>query len=373
MKTHRPLKVIVVGAGVVGSTIAYHLAQRDAQITILDAGEPGWPASLISFAWVNARDKDPRYYHDLNRRSLDMWYRLVQRLGGDICTFGGEMRWTTTATGASVLKARVRQLQSWGYPIRALNPHEIHTLEPDVVKGEVTGGSYTESEFHVDAPAFIESCLSAAIERGAKLQRQAQVIGLKTGSDEGKTTVAAVVTNRGELPCDVVVLCGGADNAKLANYAGLNLPVGHTFGATIITEAVNPIFKRVAILYTPRDRQPAMNIRQLKNGSVMIHGGSHNESIGRNNQDVESLVEAATEYLPDLRKARIKEVRRGRRPMPKDGHPILGFPEKVPNLYLASMHSGFSLAALVGEFAATEIVDRARIDILAPFRLERFL
>ena len=373
MKTRKPLKVVVVGAGVVGSTITYHLAQRDVEITILATGDPEWPASLISFAWVNARDKDPRYYHDLNRRSLDMWYRLAQRLGGDICTFGGEMRWTTTATGASELKARVHQLQSWGYPIRALIPAEVHALEPDVATGEITGGSYTELEFHVDAPTFIESCLSAAIEHGARLERHTKVVGLKTTSHESRTTVLAVVTNRGELPCDVVVLAGGADNAKLASYAGLDMPVDHTFGATIITEAVNPIFKNVAMLYTPRDRQPTMNIRQLKNGSVMIHGGSHYESIGRNNQDVESLVEAVSEYLPHLRKARIKEVRRGRRPMPKDGHPILGFPDAVPNLYLASMHSGFSLAALVGEFATTEIVDQARIDILEPFRLERFL
>ncbi len=108
----------------------------------------------------------------------------------------------------------------------------------------------------------------------------------------------------------------------------------------------------------------------------MIHGGSHggdqDESMGRTDQDAEYLLESAAEYLPGLRAAKIKEIRRGRRPMPEDGHPILGFARAVPNLYFAAMHSGVSLAALAGEFATTEIVDGARIEVLEPFRVERF-
>lgn len=58
--------------------------------------------------------------------------------------------------------------------------------------------------------------------------------------------------------------------------------------------------------------------------------------------------------------------------MPADGLPILGFSQSVPNLYFATMHSGVSLAPLVGEFATTEILDGARIDLLEPYRVERF-
>ena len=58
--------------------------------------------------------------------------------------------------------------------------------------------------------------------------------------------------------------------------------------------------------------------------------------------------------------------------MPRDGLPILGFTPSAPNLYLATMHSGVTLAALVGECAASEILDGADIDFLAPYRLARF-
>ena len=58
--------------------------------------------------------------------------------------------------------------------------------------------------------------------------------------------------------------------------------------------------------------------------------------------------------------------------MPLDGYPVLGFPRAVPNAYLALTHSGVTLAPLVAELAALEIVDCARADVLEPYRPDRF-
>ena len=372
------LRVVVIGAGVIGSSIAFNLSRRDVRVTVVDANEPGKAASLVSFAWANGRDKSPHYYHDLNRRSVDMWYRLAKRLGDiDAFTWGGEMRWSATEEGAQELEARVEELQSWGYPVRLLSPSEVRELEPDIETGDVAAASFTDIEFHVDTPTFVRACLAKATQRGAEVLTMTEVVGLRLGQAGNQTTVEAVQTDKGELPCDAVVLAGGADTAELAAHAALEVPFGHTFGATVITEPVEPAFRNVAVIFTPRESQPMMNIRQLKDGSVMVHGGSHgadqDESIGRTDEDAESLLSSAGEYLPVLRASQIKEVRRGRRPMPQDGRPILGFARSVPNLYFAAMHSGVSLGALVGEFATTEIVDGARIELLDPFRVERFL
>jgi glycine/D-amino acid oxidase-like deaminating enzyme len=62
----------------------------------------------------------------------------------------------------------------------------------------------------------------------------------------------------------------------------------------------------------------------------------------------------------------------GLRPMPEDGKPVVGFAPDLPGLYLATMHSGVTLAAAVGRFAAMEILDGARIELLEPYRAERF-
>jgi len=75
---------------------------------------------------------------------------------------------------------------------------------------------------------------------------------------------------------------------------------------------------------------------------------------------------------PALAAAQAIPVPVGYRPMPRDGFPVLGYPEPVPNLYLALMHSGVTLAPLVGELAAMEIVDGAWVQLLDAYRPERF-
>ena len=62
----------------------------------------------------------------------------------------------------------------------------------------------------------------------------------------------------------------------------------------------------------------------------------------------------------------------GFRPLPKDGHPILGFPEGAPELYLTVMHSGVTLCPVVGRLASIEILDRVDVELLEHYRYERF-
>ena len=68
-----PKKVAVVGAGIMGAAIAWRLARRGVDAVLIDKGQPGHGASSHSFAWINAGAKEPIGYHNLNRRSLEMW------------------------------------------------------------------------------------------------------------------------------------------------------------------------------------------------------------------------------------------------------------------------------------------------------------
>lgn len=119
-----------------------------------------------------------------------------------------------------------------------------------------------------------------------------------------------------------------------------------------------------------------MNVRQFPDGAVMIQGNGHSnyDDGDRGHTDAEAaqiLAEAATVVLA-LQGAQLQEIRRGRRPIPQDGQTILGFAPQVSNLYLATTHIGVTLAPLIGEFAAIEIVDQVAIERLRPFRLEHF-
>lgn len=371
------LRVAVVGAGIVGASIAFHLAERGVRVSIYDSAEPAMAASRASFAWINARDKNPHGYHDLNRRSIDMWERFARRLGGDIgLRWGGELRWSATEAGANDLRERVRELQSWGYPIRELSGEEVAEMEPGLAPGELTAASFTEIDGQVDTGRVVAACLVAAAARGAELHSGSEITGLRlVPSPGGRSVVEAVETTAGDFTYDTVALAAGTGTTALAASAGIELPQLHSPGATVVTEPVAPVFSNVIAIHTARDLPPEhlMNIRQFESGAVMIHGGTHSGSIAdSSNEDAEQLLSDAVRFLPALEGARIAEVRRALRPMPEDGHPVVGFSEAVPNLYFAVTHSGVTLAPLIGELAATEIVDGARIDLLAPYRVERF-
>ncbi len=374
---HKP-HVVVVGAGILGASIAFHLTLHGAQVTIVDAGEPGQGTSRVSFAWLNAYGKTPFHYHDLNRRSMDMWERFARRLGGNIdLTWGGELRWSVTPAGAEELAARAKTLQAWGYPTRSIDAHEIRALEPDLQVDHMTAASYTSIEGHANTGQVVQACIMAAGKRGAELRTKAPVTALQLGRcRSGDAIIETVKMGDDAIPCDVVVLAGGADMASLAGLAGVELPLYHTFGATILTEPIPPIFKTIALLHSPRDRQPLVNFRQFTDGAVMIQGGvpdnTQEGDRGHTDDEVDQIVADAGEVLPALKGVKIKEVRRGRRPIPRDGEPIIGFSPTVSNLYVATTHSGVTLAPIIGEFAAIEIAEGARIDLLQPFRLERF-
>lgn len=376
--THHTPHVVVIGAGILGASIAFHLTLRGAQVTVVEAGEPGQGASRVSFAWLNAYDKNPFPYHDLNRRSIEMWERFKRRLGGDIdLVWGGELRWSVTPEGADTLTARARVLQAWGYPTRLIDAAAVRGLEPDLDIGEMTAASYTDIDGHVNTADVIRACIAAAEARGAELRTQAPVTGMQfSQTGAGTSRVEGITVGEQTIPCDTAVLAGGPDMPALAGLAGVDLPLYHTFGATLLTEPTPQLFKHIAVLHPAHDRPPTVNFRQFSDGVVMIGATApDNQRDGdraRTDDDVAQIMSEAAAILPALRGVRVQEVRRGRRPIPRDGESIIGFSDTIPNLYVATTHSGVTLAPIIGEFAAMEIVDGVTVDLLQPFRLARF-
>ena len=371
----KKLRIVVVGAGIVGASIAYHLSHRKGvAVTVLEQDEPCAGASGHSFAWLNSFGKDPVSYHHFNRRSMDIWDRFARRLGGDLdLHWGGELRWEYTPERAGALRQRIKQLQAWGYPIRVIPSDELQELEPSLSPGPVMTASFSEIDGRVDPLKVIDACLQRACEAGAAVHTHTPVDKLcldKRGSIE------SVSTPNGEIGCDVVVLANGTATTELAATAGVHIPQQYSPGVVVRTDPQPPILKNVSVLHLPpidEDRHE-IHLRQSADGTLAIGQGSQ-ESVDRDDsqEHADDLLSRAIHYLPALAGARAIPKPVGYRPMPIDGLPVLGFCEAAPNLYVALMHSGVTLAPLVGELATVEIVDGAHVEMLAPYRPERFI
>ena len=366
-------KVVIVGAGIIGATLACHLSQRDGiDVTLLERDIPGSGASGHSFAWANAFGKDPREYHTLNRRSLDMWYRLAHQFDTDIgIHYGGEMRWENDPQRATQLRERVRQIQTWGYPCRLITSDEMLSLEPHLHPGTVLAASLSEADIHIETDTFTNVCLRRAREAGAIAYPQTRVTDFVIRD----SNIAAVETTNGEFSCDVVVLASGVQTTELASLVQVHIPQQRSPGVVIKTTPCAEVLHNVAVIHAPSkdEKHQHLHLRQLSDGSLRIGQGTQ-EGINRDDsqQHADALLERARAYLPAIADAKAIPTPIGYRPMPLDGFPVLGFAKAVPNLYIALMHSGVTLAPLVGEMAMLEIVDDVRVDWFDAYRPERF-
>ena len=366
------MRVAVVGAGVVGGAIAFHLARRGAEVTLIDAGEPGMGATSHSFAWINSFGKEPRAYGGLNRRALDTWDRFARLLDADIgLRWGGHLTWAASDDDAQALARNVARLQSWGYVARMVGEVEMRRLEPGLRPGIVKAAAYSDNDGHVQGTRVAQTCARRVSQMGGSVMSGSPVTGLVMHAGR----VTSVQLHGGALPCDAVVLAAGVATASLAEMAGVYVPQEESPGVVVRTEPLPPVLRSVAALYAPppgSGGQP-VHLRQSTDGAVLLGEGSQ-ESLARDDspEHAAEILARASAFLPALRSATPIPVPVGYRPMPIDGLPVLGFTRAVPNLYVALMHSGVTLAPLVGELATMEILDGARIDLLEHYRPERF-
>ena len=368
------LNVIVIGAGILGSVISYYLSVRGANVTLIEKNEPGDGASQVSFAWINSRDKHPSEYHELNRKSVDIWSGLNNRLGNKIgLKTGGEIRWTITDSGAVNLNKSVHLLQSTGYPVFLIDKSELQSLEPNLISESLTAASYSPNEMTVEPVRVIQECINLAGKSGSfELITGTEVKGFVLDQN---SHVKSLITTSGEMECDYIISAVGADTTDLLSDYGVNIPRLHSPGATFFTEPVDNIFTTVSAIHTPRDRKDVlMNIRQLLDGTVQIHMGTDKSpSTSDLKYNDENVLELATHYIPSLYGTKIVEKKQALRPMPIDGQSVIGFSDKLDNLYIIMTHSGVTLAPLIGEIASIEVLEGARVDFLSNFRPGRFI
>lgn len=363
------MRVAVIGAGIVGASVAFRLARGGARVWLIDGGRPGGGTTSASFAWVNANQKLPRDYFDLNHAGLEEHLRLREELGGAPWLYPtGNLVWTTDKARQEGLEARVERLSSWGYAAEWRTAAEVNRyLEPNLkLSSPDLPIAYFPEEAWVDAPQLAGALVRLATDGGAEVRFGAAVDSIQTRAGR----VSGVHLDGGEsIPVDTVVNAAGPGADRIAALLDLPLPMAPSRG----------LLARLAVEGDPLGRLAhgdRVNLRPDGSGHLLAHHESVDQKLRDGTDDPQSLGEEllgrAREILPALRNARVIETRIGVRSIPEDGRSCVGIVSAVPGYYEAVTHSGVTLGPLIGELLTKEILTGEVDPLISPFRPDRF-
>ncbi|MDH3692925.1 MAG: FAD-binding oxidoreductase, partial [Gammaproteobacteria bacterium] len=351
------MRVVIIGAGIIGASIAYHLARRNADVTVIERDQPASVATAKSFAWINASYDNPKPYYKLRFQSMLEYPRLQRELDGALkINWGGSLLWEDETEHITQF---VNEHRRWGYSVRLIDRKEFQALEPHVVDPPAQA-AYAELEGSVDPVHATKVLLSAAENIGVRTFCESPV----TGFDVKSNHIRGVLTRQGHFEADYVVLAAGVDTPTLASELGVDIPLVDSPGLLIHTKPVRPIINRLVL-------SPGVHMKQQSDGRIVA-----GEDFGGGDVDIDPnelarrILKRITERLLGLENIELDRISVGWRPLPKDHMPIIGFASSVKNLYVSVMHSGVTLAPIVGRLAANEILDGETVDLLEPYRPE---
>ena len=371
-------RIVVVGAGIVGASIAYHLAKRGADVTIIDKDGSAEHASGSSFAWINAiYHKQPFSYHLLSRLSV-LTHRSLQAELNLPVRWGGSLVWYDSPQEQQRLAEAIARQQSYGAPVHMIEQGDAQDLESQVRFGAAERIAYAELDGAMHAAATTKLLIEGAQKMGAVARYPLAFQGVVSK----RGTVRAVTTSAGELAADHVVIAAGIDAESIAKDLGVSLPQVPRPGIIATSKPMPRLIHRVIVA-------PGIHIHQRDDGRVVMGEEAGAPDTVEHRQRLQNRprtypdpatandhglrIRAIGERIvPALANARLEKVTIGWRPIPLDGHPVIGAYTQLPNVYFAVMHSGVTLSAIAGQLAAIELLDGVRSTLLEDFRPQRF-
>ena len=358
-------RVVVIGAGILGCSIAVHLVDRGVRPVVIDPDRPGQGTSTGSFASISAFGKDPAAWFQLACAGMSGWSRFAGRIGGDVgLRRAGEVRFASDPEAGRLLARQVADARGRGYPVRPVDADELARLLPGARIGQVTAASFAPNDGQVEPPLVLAACRATLAEAGARFVTGRARVHL---DDNGVRVEAGSEVLRPQT----CVLAAGAEAVQVAAAVGLEVPTVASPGMLAQTRPLAPLTDRV--VYLPGGPGPAVHLRQRADGSVLV-GERTQETLATNPglAHARALLAQAARFFPPLAGAGVDKWWLAYRAMPSDRLPIVGRLPWLDSLYLAVSHSGVTLAPVLGRLIAAEVATQTSDGLLAPFRPARF-
>ncbi len=363
--------VVIVGGGVIGASIAYHLSLRGAGRVIvlerdrLGSGSTGKNAGGIRLQFsteVNVR---------LSQRALPRLEAFKDEMGVDPAFH--QVGYLFLITEERDVAPFERSLALWhqlGVPAKRLSAAEAHVLFPEVRVDDVRFATFCGKDGYADPNSILQGYVARARDRGVEFREGAEVTGIEL--DGGR--VAAVRAAGDRIACPTVIDAAGAWGARIGAMAGVALPIAPLRRHIFVTAPVPGL-----------DREFPLTIEfasglyfHRESGGVLLgmadpaDGPGFDDSV--NWDFLPTVVERALERLPILERATVKTGWAGFYEDTPDKHPILGTIDEVPGFISAAGFSGHGLmhAPAAGEVIAQVVCgEPTSVDITA-LRFDRF-
>ena len=363
-------EVIIIGGGIQGISLAYHLAERGLtdvcllETEMLGSGASGKSASVIGHAFQSESCLP------LTRWSFEALMRFEQEIGVSpgyepigCLLIGGPQ-------GMAELGQRHQLLQGTGIENRLVDLEEIGRLVPGLNLAGIEGGLYLPRDGGLDPHSIMMGYAGQARRRGVRFEEGVEALGLiqKNGRLRG------VLTTAGPIEAEWVVNAAGSRAREVGSWAGLDLPIRNCKRHILVTGAVEGYSHSIPFTY---EWEKGWYVRREGPG-LLIGMGVQERAWDDERVEpafVEELIDYASFRAPALEEAGLMTSWAGLRPLTPDDDPILGSAPQLAGFVNdcgwgghGVMHApaaGMALAELITEGAARTLD-------LSPFRLERF-
>lgn len=346
--------VVIIGGGIVGCACAYYLTRAGVKVTLVEKGPLGSGASKAGQTHIVTWE-EPATHLDLAVQSDRLYQELSQELPIDI-----EYRKVSSIgivelpEGLPAMQGLVGRLQARGAHCHLLSNAELRKLEPNIAP-DLAGGALFEDDAQVNPLVTTQALAAVVRSSGGKVETQTEVTGFEPGPD--KSSIQAVITQKGRIPTGQVVIAAGAWSGEVGKLAGIDLPVSPRKGVLVVTSQVpeTAVFNAKIIFsagYLDTVNQGASsgiavaaNLQKTSHGNLLL--GSSRQFVGFDPfidpQVVSLMLSRCLRFFPALARVTALRTWAGFRPYTPDLLPIISPVAEIKGLYIASGHEGIGI------------------------------
>ncbi len=381
MRVPRKCRIVIIGGGAVGCSIAYHLAKRgERDVVLLERLQLTHGATWHAAGLVGQLRSSSNLTR-IMRYGAELYGKLEAETGQATGWHGvGSLRLASSPARWQELRRSATMARGFGFQVELVSPQQARDLFPLLEAKGVVGAAWIAGDGYVDPTSLTNAYAAGARAGGATLLQGVRVTGLKRVGRR----VATVVTDAGDIDAECVINATGMWGREIAAMAGTRVPACAVEHQYFVTEKTARI---PAGLPTLRDPDGNFYVKP-EPGALAVGGWETNtrpwgaQGIARDfgpellQPDFDRfapLAEAAAARLPVLNEIGIRQMINGPIPITADGEPIIGLSPELDNFYLCcGLTSGIAASGGAGWVMANWIVDGDPGLDLWPFDVRRF-